>query len=181
MAPPVEACLAQEMIVLTDANFARAEGNPPDLKVCARGTWNERLAVRALSSMLATLCRRVWRYSTMRLAFAAVLFNVQLQWDGLPLSEQGEAHLSIAQFSLWNCTHNYIRLVGRRSVPKRVPASHERMLRWIGHCERRPVHGVRGDVGRCAAIVGRLAQDAADNACDLVRVPGARRERDLRA
>jgi hypothetical protein len=28
------------------------------------------------------------------------VFNVLVQWDGLPLDEHGEAHLSIAQFNL---------------------------------------------------------------------------------
>ncbi len=97
---------AEEMIVLTDGHFARAEGNPANLKVCPRGTWNDRMLVETLFSMLTTVCHlkkvlhRVWRYFTMRLAFTMALFNVLVQWDGLPLDEQGCAHRSIAQFSL---------------------------------------------------------------------------------
>ena len=97
---------AEEMIVLTDANFVRAEGNPPNMKVCPRGTWNDRMVVETFFSMLTTVCHckkmlhRVWRYFTMRLAFTVALFNVLAQWDGLPLDEHGAAHLSIAQFSL---------------------------------------------------------------------------------
>jgi len=103
---PLIAQFAEEMIVLTDPNFARAEGNPPNLKVCARGTWNDRMVVETFFSMLTTVCHckkmlhRVWRYFTMRLAFTVALFNVLVQWDGLPLDEHGEAHLSLAQFSL---------------------------------------------------------------------------------
>ncbi len=103
---PVIASFAEQMIVLADGNFARAEGNPPNLKVCARGTWNDRMVVETLFSMLTTVCHlkkvlhRVWRYFTMRLAFTMALFNVLAQWDGLTLDDQGAAHLSIARFSL---------------------------------------------------------------------------------
>ena len=103
---PLVARFAEEMIVLTDHNFARKEGNPPNMKVCARGTWNDRMVIETLFSMLTTVCHckkvlhRVWRYFTMRLAFTMAVFNVLVQWDGLPLDEHGEAHLSIAQFNL---------------------------------------------------------------------------------
>jgi hypothetical protein len=103
---PLIAQFAEQMIVLTDSNFARADGNPPNLKVCPRGTWNERMLVETFFSLLTTVCHgkkmlhRVWRYFTMHLAFTVALFNVLGQWDGLTLDEQGAAHLSIAQFSL---------------------------------------------------------------------------------
>ncbi len=103
---PLIARFATQMIVLADENFARREGNPPNLKVCPRGTWNERMLVETTFSMLTLVCaakkvaHRVWRYFTMRLAFTAALFNVLVQWDGLPLDEYGCAHRSIAHFSL---------------------------------------------------------------------------------
>ncbi len=103
---PLIAQFAEKMIVLSDANLARTEGSLPNLKVCARGTWNDRMVVETLFSMLTTICHckkmlhRVWRYFTMRLAFTMSLFNVLVQWDGLPLDDHGETHLSIAPFSL---------------------------------------------------------------------------------
>jgi hypothetical protein len=103
---PLIARFAEQMIVLTDPNFVRAQGNPANLKVCARGTWNDRMLVETLFSMLTTVCHlkkvlhRVWRYFTMRLAFTMALFNVLVQWDGLPLDAHGAAHRSIALFSL---------------------------------------------------------------------------------
>ena len=103
---PLLARFAEEMIVLTDHGFVSKEGNPPNMKVCARGTWNDRMVVETLFSMLTIVCHfkkvlhRVWRYFTMRLAFTVAAFNVLVQWDGLPLDDHGEAHLSIAQFSL---------------------------------------------------------------------------------
>lgn len=103
---PLIARFAQEMIVLTDGNFARTDGNPPNLKVCPRGTWNDRMLVETLFSMLTSVCHckkmlhRVWRYFTMRLAFTVAVFNVVVQWDGLSLDQHGCAHRSLAQFSL---------------------------------------------------------------------------------
>jgi hypothetical protein len=103
---PLVAQFAEQMIVLADGNFARKEGNPPNLKVCPRGTWNDRMLVETTFSMLTLICHskqamhRAWRYFTMRLAFTVALFNVLVQWDGLSLDEHGCAHRSIAQFSL---------------------------------------------------------------------------------
>lgn len=103
---PLVAHFAEEMIVLADGNFARKEDNPPNLKVCPRGTWNDRMLVETTFSMLTLLCHakkaihRTWRYFTMRLAFSVALFNILVQWDGLSLDEHGCAHRSMAQFSL---------------------------------------------------------------------------------
>ena len=103
---PLVRRFVEEMIVLTDQGFGRKDGTPPNMKVCGRGTWNDRMVVETLFSMLTTVCHckkvlhRVWRYFTMRLAFTVAAFNVLVQWDGLPLDDHGEAHLSIAQFSL---------------------------------------------------------------------------------
>ncbi len=97
---------AEQMVVLADGNFACHEGNPPNLKVCPRGTWNDRMLVETTFSMLTLVCHakhalhRAWRYFTMRLAFSVALFNVLAQWDGLPRDASGCAHRSIARFSL---------------------------------------------------------------------------------
>lgn len=103
---PLIARFTEQMIVLADHLFARKEGNPPNLKVCPRGTWNDRMSVETFFAMLTLVCHtkktlhRLWRYFTMRLAFTVALFNVLVQWDGLPLDEQGGAHRSLAPFSL---------------------------------------------------------------------------------
>lgn len=103
---PLVARFAEDMIVLADGNFARTDDNPPNLKVCPRGTWNDRMLVETTFSMLTLICHlkkaqhRAWRYFTMRLAFVVALFNLLVQWDGLPLDKHGCAHRSIAQFSL---------------------------------------------------------------------------------
>lgn len=103
---PLVTRFADEMVVFVDSTFGRAADNPPNMKVCPRGTWNDRMAVETTFSMLTLVCHlkkvahRVWRYFTMRLGFTVALFNVLVQWDGLPRDEQGRAHRSIAQFSL---------------------------------------------------------------------------------
>jgi hypothetical protein len=77
------------------------------MKVCLRGTWNDRMAVETTFSMLTLVCHlkkvshRAWRYFTMRLAFLMATFNLLVQWDGaLPRQDGDYVHRSIAQFSL---------------------------------------------------------------------------------
>lgn len=41
-----------EMIVLSDTAFPAKDGDPPNLKLCARGTWNSRMLVETVLSML---------------------------------------------------------------------------------------------------------------------------------
>lgn len=103
---PLIARFATQMVVLAAEHFARKEGNPPHLKVCPRGRWNDRMLVETTFSMLTLVCHakraihRVWRYFTTRLAFTVALFNLLVQWHGLSVDEHGQAHRSIAQFSL---------------------------------------------------------------------------------
>jgi len=103
---PLVTRFTERMIVFADTTFGRKEGNPSNLKVCPRGTWNNRMLVETTFSMLTLVCRakharhRAWRYFTMRLAFTVALFNILVQWDGLPVDEHGHTHRSIAQFSL---------------------------------------------------------------------------------
>jgi hypothetical protein len=95
-----------EMVVLTDTGFHAKDGVPPNMKPCPRGTWNVRMGVETVLSMLTTIChfkrisQRTWHYFMTRLAFTMALFNVLVQWDGLEPAEDGVIHLSIAQFSL---------------------------------------------------------------------------------
>jgi hypothetical protein len=95
-----------QMIVLTDTNFHAKAGDPANMKVCPRGTWNVRMVVETVLSMLTTVCHfkkvshRVWKYFTARLAFTMAAFNMLTQWHGLHPDEHGFLHLSIAEFSL---------------------------------------------------------------------------------
>jgi hypothetical protein len=96
----------EQMIVFADQGFHAKTGDPPNLKICKRGTWNERMIVETVLSMLTTVCHfkkishRVWDYFRARLGFTMAAFNLLVQWHGLEPDEKGRIHLSIAEFSL---------------------------------------------------------------------------------
>lgn len=98
--------VADQMIVLADTHFHAAEGDPPNLKICARGTWNDRMVVETVLSMLTTVSHlkkvfhRTWSQFEARLAFMMATFNILVQWDGLSPDETGFVPLSMAEFSL---------------------------------------------------------------------------------
>jgi hypothetical protein len=97
---------AEEMVVLTDTGFHAKQGDPVNMKVCPRGTWNVRMIVEQVLAMLTTVCHfkkvshRVWEYFRARLAFTMATFNILVQWHGLQPDVHGFVHLSIAEFSL---------------------------------------------------------------------------------
>lgn len=97
---------ADRMVVFSDTGFHAAAGDPPNLKLCRRGEWNERMAVETVLSMLTVVqhfkkvTHRVWAYFQARLAYTLAAFNVLAQWNGLRPDDQGFVHLSIAEFSL---------------------------------------------------------------------------------
>ena len=102
----VNADVQEEMVVLTDTAFHAARGDPPNQKVCKRGTWHGRMVVETVLAMLTTVCHlkklshRTWAGIRARLAYTMAIFNILVQWDGLPTDADGNIHLSIAQFSL---------------------------------------------------------------------------------
>jgi hypothetical protein len=98
--------VADEMVVFADPHFAKKDWHPTNLKVCPRGTWNSRMVIETLLSMLTGVCHfkqlshRVWAYFETHLAFTVALFNILVRWHGLEPDEDGLVHLSIAEFSL---------------------------------------------------------------------------------
>ncbi len=103
---PVVEQFKEKMILLTDTGFHAKEGDPPNMKVCQRGTWNVRMVAKTFLLMLTTVCHfkkvghRVWRYFRARLAFTMAAFNLLATLHGLKPDENGFVHLSIAEFSL---------------------------------------------------------------------------------
>ena len=97
---------ADEMVVLTDNAFHRKDGDPSNQKACKRGTWNVRMVVETILSLLTNVCRlkkasqRTWKGLHARLAYTMALFNILVMWDGIPVDEDGIIHLSIAGFVL---------------------------------------------------------------------------------
>ena len=95
-----------EMVVFTDMAFHGKEGAPPNQKACKRGTWNGRMAIETVLSMLKVVfhlkqaSQRVWVGVRMRLGYTMALFNILVLWDGMTVDESGTLHFSIAKFSL---------------------------------------------------------------------------------
>lgn len=103
---PLIAQFEKEMIVLVDSNFHARTGDPMNLKICPRGTWNVRMVIEMVLSILTTVCHfkkighGVRKYFQARLAFMVAAFNVLAQWNGLKSDANGFVSLSIAEFSL---------------------------------------------------------------------------------
>lgn len=103
---PLIRSFEEDMLILSDHGFFSKTSNPSNLKVCKRGTWNVRIIVETVLSMLTTICHfkrishRVWDYFKARLAFTMAAFNILVQWHGLKSDDLGFVHLSIAEFSL---------------------------------------------------------------------------------
>jgi len=93
------------MIVLTDTGFHAATGDPANMKVGPRGTWNTRMLVETVLSMLTTVFHskkvghRVWAYFRARLAWTMAAFNLLAQWS-MAVDEHDMVRLSIAEFGL---------------------------------------------------------------------------------
>jgi hypothetical protein len=103
---PLIRTFEEEMLILSDHGFFSKAGNPSNLKVCPRGTWNVRIIIETVLSMLTTICHfkrvghRGWEYFKAHLAFTMAAFNILVQCYGLKPDDQGFVHLSIAEFSL---------------------------------------------------------------------------------
>ena len=93
------------MIVLTDTGFHAKTGDPANMKVCPRGTWNTRMVVETVLSMLTTVCHckqmhhSVWAYFRAHVAWIMAVFNLLAQWT-LEVDDNDMIHFSIAAFSL---------------------------------------------------------------------------------
>ncbi len=103
---PLIAEFQDVMVIFTDTGFHAKAGDPPNLKPCKRGTWNERMLVETGLSMLTTVCRlkklthRTWAAVRSRLAFTMALFTMLVQWHGFPVDADGIIRLSMAEFGL---------------------------------------------------------------------------------
>lgn len=95
---------ADESVVFVDSSFHAKAGDPPNQKVCERGTNNERMLIEQVFSMLTRMLHlkkvshRTWDGLRTRLAYALALFNTLIAWDGFPVDEDGNVSLSIAKF-----------------------------------------------------------------------------------
>ncbi len=103
---PLIAQFDGRMVVLGDTGFPRAAGDPPNLKLCRRGEWNDRMLIETVLSMLTTVCHvkqmrhRVWDCFQAHLGYLMAAFNMLVQWHGLQPDDRGRVRLSRAPFSL---------------------------------------------------------------------------------
>ena len=93
-------------IVLSDLGFRSANGIPTNLKLCPKGTWNERMLVETALSMVTVIGNlkhirpRAAFYIQAHLASASALFNVLLSLFHHLHPKADSFQMSIAEFSL---------------------------------------------------------------------------------
>ena len=103
---PLVTQFEEEMVIFADLGFHAKAGDPPNLKLCHRGEWNQRMLVETVFSMLTQVwhlkkvTHRVWDYFRSRLAFTMAAFNLVVQWHGIKPDSKGLVHLSIADVTL---------------------------------------------------------------------------------
>lgn len=103
----VAAPFAERTITLADVGF-NAVDRPPNLKLCARGEWNERMLIETVLSLVHRVCRlkylwhRTRPYLDMHLAYVAALFNALLALNAQldPTPSENPAWPHIAQYAL---------------------------------------------------------------------------------
>lgn len=94
------------MALFSDEGFEKMDWHPENLKICERGSWNSRMIVETVLSMLTLVSHfkkvmhRKWAYLKSRLAFTMAMFNILVTWDGIQVDEQGRVHFFLAPFSL---------------------------------------------------------------------------------
>lgn len=97
-----------QTITLADRGFHAAAGDPANLKLCPRGTWNERMLIEVVFSLVHRVCRlkylwhRTRPYLAMHLAYVAALFNLLLDLNRHRDTDSAppDAWPHIAQFAL---------------------------------------------------------------------------------
>ena len=95
-----------EAIFMADWGFRRAEGVPANVKLCKKGTWNERMLIETSFSLLTVICNakkifhRTEPYIEAHFAYTAALFNVCQRLFHLLHPEASPFKMSIAEFSL---------------------------------------------------------------------------------
>ncbi len=103
--PVVEPFSGQTMI-LADFGFRDPEGVPENLKICQKGTWNERMCLETVFSMLTSVWDwkrirpRLAEYIQARLAYVIAMFNILLDLFHHLHPEADPFQMSIAQFAL---------------------------------------------------------------------------------
>ena len=96
---PLIETVKDRMIVLGDGGFHARQGDPQNLKICRKGSWNERMVIETLFSLFTTvlglkkLAHRLLEPLKARLAYTCAVCNLCFDWSG-------ETKLQLAQFKL---------------------------------------------------------------------------------
>jgi len=96
----------EDGIVLADLGFRAKQANPGNLKLCRKGTWNERMVVETTFSLLTVVCHakkmfhRRRSYLQARFAYTAAMFNLLVTFSRQLDPSADPFKVSIAQFSL---------------------------------------------------------------------------------
>jgi hypothetical protein len=95
-----------QAIMLTDLGFRCAAGVPDNIKLCKKGTWNERMIIETSFSLLTVVAHakqihhRLEDYIEARLAYTVAMFNICLRLFHRLHPDQPPFKMSIAEFSL---------------------------------------------------------------------------------
>jgi len=96
----------EQGILLADWGFRCAKGVPNNVKLCKKGTWNDRMVVETSFSLLTVGCNakkihhRLEAYLEARLAYTVAMFNTCLKLFHALHPDESEFKMSIAEFSL---------------------------------------------------------------------------------
>lgn len=102
---PYAEYFADTSLVLTDLGFRDKDGLPSNLKICPKGTWNERMIIETTFSMLTWVCHtkkffhRVACHLFSHCAYLAAMFNVVTALFK-QLFPKDERQRALADFSL---------------------------------------------------------------------------------
>jgi len=103
---PLVQPFVEQTIVLADYGFQDKDGVPDNMKICKKGTWNERMCVETSLSLMTVICdlkrirHRLAAYIQMRLAYVSAMFNILQNLFHFLHPEADPYKLSIAEFSL---------------------------------------------------------------------------------
>lgn len=103
---PLVKPFGEQTIVLADYGFRDKDGLPENMKICKKGTWNERMCVETALSLLTVICNlkqirhRLAAYIQMRFAFVSAMFNILQDLFHFLHPDADPFKMSIAEFSL---------------------------------------------------------------------------------
>lgn len=96
----------EQAIILADWGFRCAHGLPDSVKICKKGTWNDRMTIETTFSLLTVVAHakkifhRAEAYIAARLTYTAAMFNVCLTLFHQLHPDESPFKVSIAEFSL---------------------------------------------------------------------------------